>query len=126
MGTDTKAAQAVMSRIGQKLRAAREKKPLTIDQVQKQTRIHSAVIKALEDGRLDEMLTPTYVRSFLRKYAEHLGLDGRQFLSEYANLRRADQSSLGVVMSRMKPSSRLRFRALFAGAIRAAVIVIAI
>ena len=35
------------------------------------------------------ILTATYVKSFLKKYAEYLGLDARQMLAEYAKLRPA-------------------------------------
>ncbi len=78
-----------MAKIGETLKDAREKKSVTIDQVQKQTRIHSTVLKALEEGRCDSILTPTYVKSFLKKYAEYLGLDARQVLAEYAKSRPA-------------------------------------
>jgi cytoskeletal protein RodZ len=86
MGSDPKTAGISMVMIGESLKDAREKKSVTIDQVQKETRIHSTVLKALEEGRCDSMLTPTYVKSFLKKYAEYLRLDARQMLSEYAKL----------------------------------------
>ena len=73
------------SSIGEKLREAREKKNLSIDQVQKQTHIHSTVLAALENGTCDEMLTATYVRSFLKKYAAYLGLDAKHILGEYSS-----------------------------------------
>lgn len=72
--------------IGEKLRQAREKKSLTIDQARKQTRIHSKVLLALEDGKCDDMLNPTYVKSFLRKYSGYLGLDSKEILNEYIAL----------------------------------------
>jgi cytoskeletal protein RodZ len=72
--------------IGEKLKAAREKKNLSIEQVQKQTRIHSTVLRALEEGRCDEILTPTYVRGFLKKYSHHLGLNSNDILKEYSSL----------------------------------------
>lgn len=73
-----------MAAIGEKLKNAREKRSLKIDQVQKETRIHSSVVIALEDGRCDEILTPTYVKSFLKKYVQYLGLDTKELLKEYA------------------------------------------
>ncbi len=73
---------AVIS-IGKKLKEAREKKLLSIGQIQKQTRIHSSVLIALEEGRASEILTDTYVRSFLKKYAQFLSLDSVEFLKEY-------------------------------------------
>lgn len=75
-----------MASIGEKLKNARERKNLTIEQVQKQTRIHSTVLAALEEGRCDELLTYTYVRSFLSKYAGYLGLDPKETVKEYASL----------------------------------------
>lgn len=69
--------------VGKKLREAREKKSLTIEQVQKQTKIHSTVLVALEEGRASEILTDTYVRSFIKKYAQLLGLSAQEILKEY-------------------------------------------
>lgn len=74
---------STMSTIGERLKKTRESRSLTIDQVQKQTRIHSSVLIALEEGRCDKMLTPTYVKSFLKKYSVHLGLDPKELLDEY-------------------------------------------
>ena len=75
-----------MSALGDKLREVREGKNLTLGQAQKQTRIHQAVLKALEDGKCDSILNPTYVKSFLKKYADYLGIDSRQVLNEYKKL----------------------------------------
>lgn len=72
-----------MISIGERLKAAREKKSMTLDQVQKHTRIYSAVLGALEEGRCDEMLTVVYVKGFLKKYADYLGLDSHAMLKEY-------------------------------------------
>ena len=72
-----------MATIGAKLKKARESKSLTIDQARKQTHIHSSVLTALEEGRCDEMLTATYVKSFLKKYTAYLGLDTHEILTDY-------------------------------------------
>ena len=69
--------------VGKKLKEAREKKSLTIEQVQKQTKIHSTVLIGLEEGRPSEALTDTYVRSFLKKYAQFLGVNSVELLKEY-------------------------------------------
>ena len=72
--------------LGEKLKIAREARSLDIGQVQKQTHINSRVLIALEEGRCDEILTPTYVRGFIKKYALFLGLDARDILKEYSSL----------------------------------------
>ncbi len=81
--------------IGERLKVSRDKKGLAIDQVQKQTHIHSTVLRALEEGRGDEILTPTYVRSFLKKYSLFLGLDSKEILKEYSSLH-PDESSINI------------------------------
>ncbi|GEM_PF-487049 len=75
-----------MVSIGEKIRKAREGKSLTIDQVQKETHIHSSVLNGIEQGHLDPALTPTYVRSYLKKYSQFLGLDPNEIVNEYSQL----------------------------------------
>ncbi|MCX5680254.1 MAG: helix-turn-helix domain-containing protein, partial [Candidatus Omnitrophica bacterium] len=86
MGSKNNAGTISLAAIGEKLKSAREKKGVTIDQAQRQTHIHSTVISALESGRSDEVLTPTYVKSFLKKYSSYLALDSNQLVKEYQAL----------------------------------------
>ena len=86
MADNRNIAKESLVSIGEKLKSARERKALTMDQVQKDTKIHSTVLRALEEGRCDEILTPTYVKSFLNKYSHHLGLESKTLLNEYAAL----------------------------------------
>lgn len=91
-----------MITIGEKLKQAREKRALTIEQVQKQTLIHAPVLAALEEGRCDEILTPTYVKGFLKKYATYLGLDYKEMFAEYAALH-SDNKASGSVNTQSAP-----------------------
>ena len=86
MGQKNNASGLSLEAIGEKLKVAREKKGVTIDQAQRQTHIHSTVLVALESGRADEVLTPTYVKSFLKRYSSYLGLDPSQSVKEYMAL----------------------------------------
>lgn len=72
-----------MTGIGDRLREARQKKSLTVDQVQRRTHIHAPVIEALEEGRCEESLSPVYVKSYLKQYAAFLGLDAARIVEEY-------------------------------------------
>lgn len=87
-----------MVSIGAKLRSAREKRNLAIDQVRKQTYIYSTVLIALEEGRADEILPATYVKSFLKKYSGYLGLESNAILKEYAAIhpKEAAMSSINI------------------------------
>ncbi len=62
--------------IGEILRAAREEKKLTVEQVNKETRISVQTIRSLERDDFGAFPSETYLKGFLRNYAEFLGLDG--------------------------------------------------
>jgi hypothetical protein len=69
--------------IGNTLREARLRQGLEFPQVETATKIRAKYLRALEDERFDVLPTPTYVKGFLRTYAEYLGLDGQLYLDEY-------------------------------------------
>jgi len=95
-----------MAGLGEKLRQAREKRGLTVEQIQKQTLMHSTVITALEDGKCDDILTPTYVKSFLKKYASFLGLDAKEILNEYSVLSSNNQAAPKITIDTSKPAAQ--------------------
>lgn len=73
-----------MESIGAELKGAREAKGISIEQAQKETRIHVSILRALEEDRIEEASsTPIYIKSFIRKYADYLGLDGASLADEY-------------------------------------------
>lgn len=73
-----------MESIGSQLKHAREVRGISIEQTQKDTRIHAGILRALEEDRIDEAAsTPLYIKSFIRKYADYLGLDGKSLADEY-------------------------------------------
>jgi cytoskeleton protein RodZ len=72
-----------MFEIGSSLQEARSRRRLELSQVERETRIRSRYLLALEDERFDVLPAPAYTRGFLRTYAEYLGLDGQRFVDEY-------------------------------------------
>jgi cytoskeletal protein RodZ len=62
--------------VGELLRAAREEKKLTVEQVNRETRISVPSIRSLEGDDFGAFSSETYLKGFLRNYAEFLGLDG--------------------------------------------------
>ena len=72
----------IMSTIGQKLKAAREEKQLTLDKVFEATRIRIPYLRALELDDLSSMPSPVQARGYLRNYAEFLELDIDQLLED--------------------------------------------
>ncbi len=69
--------------IGSSLREARQRQNLDFPELEERTKIRPKYLRALEDEHFDILPAPTYVRGFLRSYAEALGLDGQPFVDEY-------------------------------------------
>jgi cytoskeleton protein RodZ len=69
--------------IGSSLREARSRRKLGLPQVERDTRIRTRYLAALENEQFDVLPAPAYARGFLRTYAEYLGLDGQRFVDEY-------------------------------------------
>ncbi len=62
--------------VGEMLRTAREERKLTVEQVNRETRISIHAIRSLEQDDFGAFPSETYLKGFLRSYAEFLGLDG--------------------------------------------------
>jgi hypothetical protein len=69
--------------IGSSLREARLRQNVDFPELEERTKIRPKYLRALEDEHFDILPAPTYVRGFLRSYAEALGLDGQPFVDEY-------------------------------------------
>jgi cytoskeleton protein RodZ len=72
-----------MPEIGAALREARMRQRIDISEIEAQTKIRAKYLRALENEEWDLLPGPTFVKSFLRTYAEALGLDARLLLEEY-------------------------------------------
>jgi transcriptional regulator with XRE-family HTH domain len=64
-----------MPALGERFRAAREARGLSLSDVAEQIRIRSVYLAAIEDDNWNAIGAPVYVRGFLRTYARFLGLD---------------------------------------------------
>jgi len=72
-----------MSEIGATLQSARTRAGLDISDIEAETKIRAKYLRALEQEEWDQLPGTTYVRSFLRTYADALGLDGRMMVEQY-------------------------------------------
>ena len=72
-----------MPEIGATLREARMRARIDVSEIEAQTKIRAKYLRALENEEWDLLPGPTYVKSFLRTYAEALGLDGKALLEQY-------------------------------------------
>ena len=69
--------------IGEVLRLARTNQGLTLEELQKKTEIQLDMLNAMEADDFDQLPSPFYTRSFLRKYAWAVELDERIVLDAY-------------------------------------------
>jgi cytoskeleton protein RodZ len=69
--------------IGDSLREARMRQHLDIADVESRTKIRAKYLRALENEEFGMLPGPTFVKTFLRTYAEALGLDPQVLVEEY-------------------------------------------
>src|SRR4029077_14779742 len=69
--------------IGNSLREARTRKGLDFPELEQGTKIRAKYLRALEDEAFETLPSATYVKGFLRTYADYLGLDGQLYVDEY-------------------------------------------
>jgi hypothetical protein len=72
-----------MPEIGATLREARMRARIDVSEIEAQTKIRAKYLRALENEEWGLLPGPTFVKSFLRTYAQALGLDGKALVEEY-------------------------------------------
>src|SRR5271167_4997527 len=72
-----------MPEIGETLREARMRARIDVSEIEARTKIRAKYLRALENEEWGLLPGPTFVKSFLRTYAQALGLDGKALVEEY-------------------------------------------
>src|SRR5262249_10026563 len=97
-----------MFEIGTSLREARARRNLTYDQVEAETKIRAKYIRCLEEEDFDVLPSGTYLKGFLRTYADYLRLDGQLYVDE-SNSRYGEMHPEDLVFrKRERPQTRRR------------------
>ena len=100
-----------MPEIGETLREARMRRRIDMTEVETATKIRGKYLRALENEEWDLLPGPTFVKSFLRTYAEYLGLDARLLVEEYRQrYERPSTQDLTPFSARRTPKRRRRGR----------------
>ncbi|HYZ18398.1 MAG TPA: helix-turn-helix domain-containing protein [Gaiellaceae bacterium] len=98
-----------MFEIGNSLREARLRQGLDFPQIEQATKIRGKYVRALEEEQFDVLPAPTYVKGFLRSYAEFLGLDGQLYVDEFnSRYVRGEVEDEQPLRARAGPSFRRR------------------
>jgi hypothetical protein len=69
--------------IGSSLREARMRQGLDFNEMEFRTKVRAKYLRALEEERFDQLPAHTYIKGFLRTYADSLGMDGQLYVDEY-------------------------------------------
>lgn len=69
--------------IGQRLEAARLAKGVSVSQAGQATKILSKFIEAMEADDFGALSAPVYAKSFIKMYANYLGMDSNPLVDEY-------------------------------------------
>jgi cytoskeletal protein RodZ len=81
-----------MAEIGTTLRETRIRDKIDITAVEEATKIRAKYLRALENEEWGVLPGPAYIKSFLRTYAEFLGIDAHMLVEEYrARFERPEQ-----------------------------------
>jgi cytoskeletal protein RodZ len=75
-----------MERPGKILKETRESKDITLREASQVTKIGIRFLKALENDEYDIFPSYVYMRSFLKNYANFLGLDGEKLSREFKSV----------------------------------------
>ncbi|HYB24685.1 MAG TPA: helix-turn-helix domain-containing protein [Solirubrobacteraceae bacterium] len=89
-----------MPEIGATLREARMRERIDVSEIEAKTKIRAKYLRALENEEWSLLPGPTFVKSFLRTYAQALGLDGKALVEEYRlNHERPSEGPLEPIVS---------------------------
>jgi cytoskeleton protein RodZ len=102
-----------MQQIGDTLREARMRQKIDVSEVEAATKIRAKYLRALENEEFDLLPGPTFVRSFLRTYADYLGLDAHVLVEAYRSQYEpppdeADVQPFGTTPRRRRPDRGYR------------------
>lgn len=86
-----------LEELGARLRQFRTEQSIPLEEVAAQTRIQARLLNAIEEGKLDQLPEPVYIKGFIKRFAEALGLNGAEFANAFP---------AGSSLQRLRPSWR--------------------
>ena len=113
-----------MASVGLKLKKAREKKHLSIEEVSQKTKIHSKILEAIEEDRAENYLNKVYVKGFLKSYARFVGVGEEEVLQDYQQ--ESPKESLSSIPTVLDTSSWEEERGISPWVFRCLVVILAV
>jgi hypothetical protein len=110
----------VADEVGATLSAARKRRKVRLSEVEEATKIRARFLRAIENEEWDVLPGTAYTRSFIRTYADYLGLDGGRLAEQYGAVPAGPASGPRVEPDPIGPAGTQRRR----GVSRSLVIVV--
>jgi len=114
-------SQEIINEIALQLRQRREMLSLTLDEIERHTRMRAQLMEALEKGNFDDLPSPVQTRGMLSNYASFLDLDVDALMLRFADAlqaRHRERHSVKVTRRQGRsniPESLPRLRSFIAG-----------
>lgn len=98
-----------MQSVGQFLRARREAKRMSLEEVARATRVPASSVERIEFDRFDELPGEVFVRGFLKSYARAVGVAPEEVMARYTSSRRVAWVTPLPLSSPTKPARGRQF-----------------
>jgi len=72
-----------LAELGAQLWASRQEKSLSLEEMVAMTKIPRRLLKAIEEGNLNDLPEPIYIQGLIRQFADALGFNGVEFSSQF-------------------------------------------
>lgn len=115
-----------MRTVGQVLKQERLDKILTLEEVEKATKIRKELLEALEEGHYSKLPPPTFVQGFIKNYGKFLGLDSEKLLAIFRREFSDQKNPPRIMDSFINPVDNNRFKLTPAKTISSTVLVLII
>jgi cytoskeleton protein RodZ len=94
--------------LGKMLRDTRERLGLTLEEAERATRIRTHHLEAMERNDWQALPSPVQARGFLRNYADFLGLNPDDVLTEFGQATQPARQPLPVAKAKTRPAEESR------------------
>jgi cytoskeletal protein RodZ len=78
--------QNEIKHLGDLLQQRRKETNLSLKEIENATSIRSIYLQALEEGKINQLISPVYAQGFFRQYASFLGIDGEKIIRDHPGL----------------------------------------
>jgi cytoskeletal protein RodZ len=75
----------ILQQVGENLRQIRQQRQLSIEDIAARTRIQPRLVQAIEEGHIEMLPEPVYVKGMVKRYGDSIGLDGMAISQQVPN-----------------------------------------